>query len=260
MKTLLLLICFLLTSTFLYSQTKKYEAAPGKVVGIWPHNNRFTSIEKLAELKNRWGFEHLLVAAIYGKKEIELANKAGFGSSNIMLQIYLPDFVADKENILTKIRECGKIGAYYFDEPISRKHSIMDFLFLLKFLADEGYYPLGKYVVSEINEYRANTIAFLVDDILYSGYGGVENQASGRKKSWTEWKQVLGDKLSMVWISSLLDSSDYKSLFKAAKELGMRGVWFYQLEPLDTDKECDDANFEKFCEAAVEFGFLEVIK
>jgi hypothetical protein len=245
-------------ASFSYGQTKKYIPVQGKVIGIWPHNNRFTSVEKLAELKNRWGFEHLLVAAIYGKKEIELAYKAGFESTNIMLQIYLPDYSANKEKVLNVIRESGKIGAYYFDEPISRKHSIIDFLKLIKILADEGFYPHGKFVVSEINEYRAKSIEFLVDDILYSGYGGVENQAFGRKKSWTEWKQVLSSKMKMVWISSLEDSSDYKSLFKAAKELGMHGVWFYQLEPLHSDKECDDSNFEKFCEAAVEFGFLEV--
>ncbi len=256
-KTFILILCLMIAS-FSYGQTKKYIPVQGKVIGIWPHNNRFTSVEKLAELKYRWGFEHLLVAAIYGKKEIELAYKAGFESTNIMLQIFLPDYSANREKVLNAIRESGKIGAYYFDEPISRKHSIIDFLKLIKILSDEGFYPHGKFVVSEINEYRAKSIEFLVDDILYSGYGGVENQAFGRKKSWTEWKQVLGNKLNMVWISSLEDSSDYRSLFKAVKELGMHGVWFYQLEPLDSDKECDDSNFEKFCEAAVEFGFLEV--
>lgn len=256
-KSFLIILCLLLT-TFIFGQSKKYVPAEGKVMGIWPHNNRFVSADKLAELKNRWGFNNLLVAAIYGKNEIQLANHAGYESSNIMFQIYLPDLIADREKTLATIKGCGKIGGYYFDEPISRKQSLPDFLWLLKWLAEEGYYPHGQYILSEINEFRAKQIDFLVDEVMYSGYGAREKQGLDQQKTWIEWQKLLGNKLSMVWISSLEDSDHYRTLFKAAKELGMRGVWFYQLEPLDADKECGDDNFEKFCEAAVEFGFMEV--
>ncbi len=241
-----------------FAQQIQYEAAEGKITGIWPHNNRFISVDKLAELKNRWGFEKLLVAAIYGKKEFEMANKAGFESSDICFQIYLPDLQTNREKTLNTIRELGRIGGYYFDEPISRKQSLPDFLWLLKHLSENGYYPDAQFIVSEINEHRAKKIEFLVDEIMYSGYGEKQNQGSDQNKTWTEWQRLLGSKFSMVWISSLEDADHYKTLFKSAKELGMRGVWLYQLEPLDADKECDDANFEKFCEAAVEFGFMKV--
>lgn len=244
----------------LLAQQKQYEAADGKIIGIWPHNNRFTSVEKLAELKTRWGFDRLLIAAIYGKKEFDLSNKAGFKSSDISFQIYLPDLQTNREKILSTIIDCGKIGAYYFDEPISRKQSLPDFLWLLKHLSEEGFYPHAQFIMSEINEYRAKQVEFLVDEIMYSGYGAKQNQGSDQNKTWTEWQKLLGNKFSMVWISSLEDEDHYRTLFQSAKALGMRGVWFYQLEPLDADKECDDSNFEKFCEAAVEFGFMKVKK
>lgn len=257
-KFILLVLCLLLISTHTEAQNKKYEPVEGKIIGIWPHNNRFTDTAKLAELKNRWGFENLLIAAIYGKQEVEMANKAGFESANISLQIYLPDLQTNKEKTVNNLKECGKIGGYYFDEPISRKQSLPDFLWLLKVLSEEGYYPHAQFVMSEINEYRAKQVDFLVDEIMYSGYGSKENLGLDQQKSWKEWQSLLGSKFSMVWISSLEDADHYRTLFKAAKELCMRGAWFYQLEPLDVDKECDDSNFEKFCEAAVEFGFMKV--
>lgn len=258
-KFIFLIACTLLVTSYTCAQSKKYEPVDGKIIGIWPHNNRFTSVDKLAELKNRWGFENLLIAAIYGKKEVEMANKAGFESSKISLQIYLPDLKTNREKTINNLRECGKIAAYYFDEPISRKQSLPDFLWLLKVLSEEGYYPHAQFVVSEINEHRAKHVDFLVDEIMYSGYGSRENLGVDQQKTWKEWQSLLGRKFSMVWISSLEDADHYRELFKAAKELGMRGAWFYQLEPLDADKECDDSNFEKFCEAAVEFGFMKTI-
>lgn len=255
-KFLILFIFILALNSF--AQTKQYVAVEGKEIGIWPHNNRFTSVEKLAELRTRWGFEKLLIAAIYGKTEFDMANKAGFKSSEINFQIYMPDLQTNKEKILSTIIECGKIGAYYFDEPISRKQSLPDFLWLLKHLSEEGFYPHAQFIMSEINEYRAKHVEFLVDEIMYSGYGAKQNQGLDQQKTWTEWQRLLGNKFSMVWISSLEDVDHYRTLFQSAKALGMRGVWFYQLEPLDADKECDNSNFEKFCEAAVEFGFMKV--
>jgi hypothetical protein len=260
LRAIIPLLLFLLTLfNQNFAQSKKYIPADGKVIGIWPHNNRLASAEKLSELKNRWGFNSLLIAAIYGKKEFEMADNAGFESAKILYQIYLPDIQTNRVKVLNSIKEIGKIGGYYFDEPISRKQSLPDFLWLLKVLSEEGFYPHAQFVMSEINEYRAKQVDFLVDEIMYSGYGTKENLGLDQQKTWIEWKKVLGSKLSMIWISSLEDSDHYRTLFKAAQELEMRGVWFYQLEPLNSDKECDDANFEKFCEAAVEFGFMKVL-
>ena len=51
---------------------KRYEAAEGKIVGIWLHNDRLKSPERLKELKDRRGFNYILLAAIYGEKEKSL--------------------------------------------------------------------------------------------------------------------------------------------------------------------------------------------
>ncbi len=253
-----LLFLFLATSICL-AQTNRYEPADGITIGIWPHNNRLKSLPKLKELKERWGFQHLLIAAIYGKKEVLLAKSAGFDSLHIKKQIYLPDLKDRCEWTINNIKETGKIGAYYFDEPISREHSIVDFLNLLTFLSNQGLYPHAKFVVSEINEYRAQRTVSVVDEIMYSGYGAKNKKGADQIKSWIEWKNLLGNKFISLWIGAHEDSDEYRELLKAAKEQNYKSIWFYQLEPIEPENEIDDSNFLKFCEAAVEFGFMKRI-
>lgn len=237
----------------------RYEAADGKIMAIWPHNNRFKSVEKLRELKERWGFNYLLIAAIYGEKEKEMAKEAGFDSLHIAFQVYLPDMTNNSDAFISNIKSLGKIYAYYFDEPVSRKHSYMDFLRLIKFLSDNGYYPHAKFLISELDERKGAQVLNLVDEVLYSGYGGIDKGGLDQVKTWNEWRAFLGEKFASSWIGAHEDFNEYPVLFKAAKDLNFNGVWFYQLEPLDEDKETDDENFKKFCEAAVEFGFMKPI-
>jgi len=266
MKGKLLAICLTFTIIVLnYSslnsqslQCKKYEAVEGKIVGIWPHNDRLKSTERLEELKERWGFNYILLAAIYGEKEKSLANYAGYDSLHIMHQIYLPDLINKKESVLHNIKNVGKIWAYYFDEPISREHSYIQFLDLIKDLSNSGFYPHAKFIVSELDEKKAARLLRISDGIMYSGYGNKEAMGLDQVKTWTEWKQYLGEKFSLIWISSDQDSNEYLTLFKAAHDLGFNAVWFYALEPIGDGEEINDSNYKKFCDAAVEYGFMKV--
>ncbi len=240
------------------TSNKRYEAVEGKIVGIWPHNDRIKSPERLKELKDRWGFNYILLAAVYGEKEKSLANYAGFDSLHIMHQIYLPDLINDKELVIRNIKNVGKIWAYYFDEPISREHSYIQFLNLIKDLSNNGFYPHAKFIVSELDENKAARLLRISDAIMYSGYGNRAEMGLDQVKTWKEWKEYLGEKFSLTWISSDQDSSEYRTLFKAARDLGFNAVWFYALEPISEGEEVNDSNYEKFCEAAVEYGFMKL--
>ena len=256
---LLIIIVLVYTSTKAQSlQNKSYEAVNGKIVGIWPHNDRLKSPERLKELKERWGFNYFLLAAIYGEKEKSLVNTAGFDSIHIMYQIYLPDMINDKESVIRNIKNIGKIWAYYFDEPISRGQSYIQFLQLITYLSNSGFYPNAKFIVSEIDERKASRLLRIADGIMYSGYGYKEEMGLDQVKTWTEWKEYLGDKFSLTWISSDQDSNEYRTLFKAARDLGFSAIWFYALEPIREGEEVKDSNYEKFCEAAVEYGFMKL--
>jgi len=237
---------------------KKYETVEDKIVGIWPHNDRLESSERLRELKDRWGFNYLLLAAVYGEKERSLANIAGFDSLHLMHQIYLPDLVNDKELVMRNIKNIGKIWAYYFDEPISREHSYLQFLNLITELSNNGFFPHAKFIVSELDEKKAARLLRIADGIMYSGYGNKEDMGLDQVKTWTEWKEYLGEKFSLIWISSDQDLNEYRTLFKAARDLGFNDVWFYALEPIGEGEEVNDSNYAKFCEAAVEYGFMKL--
>jgi hypothetical protein len=253
------LLLFIFSAALLSAQSetgKVYRAAEGKGIGIWPHNDRFKSVEKLEELRNRWGFNYLLMAAIYDTKEKKLLKDAGFDSLHIAYQIYIPDLIGMKESFYGKLEEIGKIWAYYFDEPISREHSYGEFLNLIVFLSNSGLYPHAKFIASELDERKAVTISLLMDDITYSGYGSREKLGSDQIKSWSEWRNYIGAKFGMPWISADQDSNEYRTLLKSAQEMKFNFVWFYALEPLPENMEVSDRNYEKFCEAAVEFGFM----
>lgn len=257
----LIFIIITLAYTTLHAQSisgKRYEAAEDKIVGIWPHNDRIKSPERLKELKDRWGFNYILLAAVYGKKEKLLVNNAGFDSLHIMHQIYLPDLINNKEFVIRNIKNIGKIWAYYFDEPISREQSYIQFLLLITELSNSGLYPHAKFIVSELDEKKAARVLRIADGIMYSGYGNKEEMGLDQVKTWTEWKEYLGEKFSLTWISSDQDSGEYRTLLKAARDLGFNSIWFYALEPINKGEEVNDSNYEKFCEAAVEYGFMKV--
>ncbi len=234
-----------------------YRVVEGKSVGIWPHNDRFKSLENIRELKQKWGFNYFLLAAIYSEKEKEMAVAAGFDADHIAFQIYMPDVNSPQIYFKEKLEKLGKIWGYYFDEPISREHSYKDFLNLLAVMSDNGLYPYSKLIISELDEKKALKVSPFVDDVTYSGYGNHEKLGLDQAESWSTWKNFVGSKFGMPWISADADSNEYRTLFKAAKDLGFNFVWLYALEPLEENREVSDLNYEKFCEAAVEYGFMK---
>jgi hypothetical protein len=246
-------------SNFTAQSVKKcYETTEGKIVGIWPHNDRFKSVDMMKELKERWGFNYILLAEIYGVKEKIFASDAGFDSLHLMHQIILPNSDSQKERLYERISQLGKVWAYYFDEPISREQSYIQFLHFVTDLSNRGFYPYAKFIVSELDEKKAARFLRISDGIMYSGYGNKEAMGLDQVKTWMEWKQYLGENFSAVWISSDQDSNEYRTLLKAARDLKFNAVWFYALEPIGNGEEVSDNNYENFCEAAVEYGFMKV--
>jgi hypothetical protein len=255
----LLLAIFLMQLNIL-AQVHKYEPIEGKLMGIWPHENRLRSTQKLNQLKNDFGFNYLLVAAPYGDVWYDSIKNSDYDSDHIVKQIYFPDYL-NRENWFWKnIYSLGNVYAYYFDEPISRKFSFTGITKLITIFSEKGLYPKSKFFLGEINEYRAKKLERLVDIISYTGYGTKGKNGEDQVNSWIKWKNFLGDKFSMLWIAAHEDSTHFRTLFKAAKELGYNSIWFYQYEPLETDKEISEKVIYDFCEAAVEFGFMRYKK
>lgn len=239
---------------------KSYSAVEGKIIGIWPHENKNNSVEKLRALRENWGFNYILIAAPYGEPFYTNAKKAGFDSTSIMKQIFLNDMINRREWFWKNIESLGKVWAYYFDEPISREYPYKVIMKLISELSEKRLYPTAKLVVGELDERKAVRFLSTTDAIMYSGYGERKDLGVDQIQTWHDWREYLGEKFSMLWISSNEDSLEYKTLFKAARDLGINSVWLYQYEPMESDRETGDLNLEKFCEAAVENGFMRINK
>ena len=253
--------CFLfLFAANIYSQQEliKYEPVEGNIIGIWPHENKLRSPEKLNELKDRFGFNYILVAAPYGEEWLTSVRKSKYDFDHVMKQLYYGDLVNRPEWFWKNVEATGKVWAYFFDEPISRDFPIIKILNLFTELSSKSYYPSAQFIMSEINEKKAKKLSRLVDVISYSGYGDKSKLGRDQIQSWIEWKDYLGEKFSMLWIAAHEDSSEFRTLLKAAKEQGYKNIWLYQYEPLEAEKEIGDEIIQRFCEAAVEYGFMKL--
>lgn len=253
---LFLIIISISGSTLSQNLPKVYEVVEGKIVGIWPHTNKFYSQQQLERLKNYFGFNYLLVAAPYGEEVYKNVKAAGYDSLHIMKQIYIPDYVTRNEWFWNNINSLGKVWAYYFDEPLSRNFSFITLTKILINLNEKQLYPKSGYVISELDEKKAARFLRLTSSIMYSGYGDKKKLGTDQVKTWNEWGDYLGPTFSMLWIGAHEDSAEYSTLLNAAKDLKFDSIWLYQYEPLDKDKEIGDDNIIKFCEAAANAGFL----
>jgi hypothetical protein len=262
MKTYLLPLALLFLAIQSAAQQKTQILSPvdGKIVGIWPHENKLRSADKLRELREKYGFSYLLIAAPYGDQFYENVRNSGYDADHIMKQIYYPDLANRPDWFWKNIGSLGRVWAYYIDEPVSRGFPYTAVLKLFSDLCDKGFYPAAKFVVGELDEKKAERFLNTADAVMYSGYGSRDKLGTDQVQSWHDWNQYLGPKFSMIWISSDDDSLEYRTLLKAAEDQGINAVWFYQYEPLDSGKETGNENLQRFCDAAVEFGFLRLNK
>jgi len=233
---------------YVYNWYKYYEPVEGKIVGIWPHENRWTDIEKLKELKYRWGFNYIFFHTGLGQNKFNMAKQIGYTPlTNIMTNVDYAD----------QYEECW---AYYFDEPADRSipfntvQTVKDWI--------KSYFPNAPFVISgyKRNSDLINYTNLLADKVLFSSYIhwwkflGIWTSwptNTDQRDDWTDMKNLFGNKFSMTWVSTNNDLSEYGQLLGHAQNLGLAGIWLYGLE-----QEADDNNLNSFCNAAVNCGFL----
>ena len=105
---------------------------------------------------------------------------------------------------------------------------------------------------------KAARLLRVADGIMYSGYGNKEAMGLDQVKTWTEWKQYLGEIFSLTWISSDQDSNEYRTLLKA------RGIWdlmqfgFMLLNRFVKVKKSATVIMKIFAKPLVEYGFMKI--
>jgi hypothetical protein len=240
---------------YVYSWYEYYEPVQGKIVGIWPHTNNWNNIQKLKDLKYRWGFYYITFWSPLGHDKFNMLKQAGYSPLNSIMRVLQTD---DYLNT-TQYDECW---AYYLDEPADRKipfNTVMNMKIWLK-----SNFPNIPFIISgyKRNSDLINYTNLLADKVLFSAYIHWRKFLwfwvswpinTDQRDDWTDMKNLFGNKFSMTWISAYSDLSEYYQLLGHAQNLGLEGVWLYEFSE---GSEVDDNNINTFCNAAVKSGFL----
>lgn len=238
---------------YVYNWYKYYEPIEGKIVGILPHENKWNDIEKLKELKYRWGFNYIIFWTGLGHDKFNMAKQVGYLPSLSIMRIVEPVDYLDA----VQYDECW---AYYLDEPADRNVPFNTVQTMKAWL--KTCFPNASFIISgyKRNFNLINYTNLLSDKVLFSSYIHWRNILgvwiswpvdTDQRSDWTDMKNLFGNKFSMTWTSANSDLSEYNQLLGHALNLGLEGVWLYSL-----GQEADDNNFNSFCVAAVNSGFL----
>jgi hypothetical protein len=241
--------------TYQYNWYKYYIPVPGKILGTFPHENRWGDIQKFKELKYRWGFNYILFGIGNGNDRLSMVKQVGYTpSTNILMSV--------EANYYQPAIQYDECWGYYIDEPADRLipfntvQSMRDYL--------KSNFPNSLFVISgyKRNSDLIDYTNLLADKVLFSSYVHWWEFLGfwiswpvdpDQRDDWTDMKNLFGSKFSMTWMSANQDMSAYNSLLGHARNLGLEGVWLYQ-DPVGT--EVDDGNLTAFCDAAVSSGFL----
>jgi len=247
-----------LTGQTIYEEkwTKYYEPIENKIMGIWPHNNRFTDVSKLKELKYRWGFNHILLARSLGLEYYNKIIEAGFDSTKIMKQI-------KQDTYLENIESLPQMSAYFIDEPSELGENFTVWNIITDWIKDkhpDSKIVLGGYKRNNTFKDYVNTMA---DNVMFTSYKhwweflGIWTswpENLDQRSDWTDMQNIFGNKFSFSWVGAHKDLSEYDDLLGKAKNIQLSGVYLYQLEPFEN--EVDNNNLEKFSNAASNHGYL----
>ncbi len=241
--------------TYVYSWYKYYEPVEGKIVGIWPHENKWNDIQKLKDLKYRWGFNYILFWTGLGHDKFNMAKEAGYNPSTNIMRIVETNNYLDTKNY-------DACWAYYFDEPADRKipfYTVQSIKIWLKNNFKNSLFITSGY---KRNSDLINYTNLIADKVLFSSYIHWRKFLglwiswpvnTDQRSDWTDMKNLFHNKFSMTWVSAYKDLSEYSQLLGYAKNLGLQGIWLYQY---NIGAEADDNNINSLCNAAVNNGFL----
>lgn len=243
-------------TTYIYSWYKYYEPVDGKIIGIWPHKNRW-NFQKLKELKYRWGFNYITFwPLLYGRDKFDTLKQLGYNPlTNMMMILQIGNF-----QDAAKYENCW---GYFLDEPSDRRipfHSVQNMRTWLK-----KKFPTGLFIISgyKRNSDFINYTNSFADIVTFSAYIHWRKVLgiwiswpinTDQRSDWTDMKNLFGNKFSMTWVSANNDLSEYSRLLGHAKNLDLKGVWLYQWSD---GPEADDNNINSFCNAAASNGFLK---
>lgn len=206
---------------------------------------------EISKLKNKYGFNYILFASNYDLNKFNVVLNSGYSKDKIMVQI-LP------ENYQNKMAQFGSVYAYYLDESYERNLSMAGMREAINSNAPGSKLIISGYRRTEGQVYYAS----FSDGILFSAYNHWWSCGLGawcswpvdpdQRPDWTDMKNIYGNKSFMNWVGTHKDLSEYPQLLGHSSNLGLPGIWLYQLQEVDNSED----NILNFCYNAWANGYL----
>jgi hypothetical protein len=244
----------------------RFEAVPGKVIGVWPD---VWTVERLTELRTRYGFNYVIARAL--REQYDPAIQAGFPPANIMVRFWY--------GYATTAVDSFDSPNYYVDEAVEHNcagepsadpvHNPTELAAIRDYI--HTHRPNAKFISGGYKRCsHFQILASYVDKIMYTsymnwtefsipvcnpnlGWGDAWERpwltgGSDQSPSWTHMKNSFGAKFTMTWIRGRED--EYSALIPLANSLGLEGLWLFHNEPIDTTLLLN------FCNAAWQNGWM----
>ncbi|MGE5500181.1 MAG: hypothetical protein ACM3Q2_19070 [Syntrophothermus sp.] len=256
-----------------------YEPKPGKILGIW---NLVLTQNELNLLKTKYGYSGLLITDLttYAlAKDIIHYNPENF-MVNIRCEIV---GCTEWKTAIDKM----PAGSYYVGESVEhgcfgnsrRMYNPGDFIEIKNYLNSNNRSSSLLITDGYKRCMHLQTIAIYSDKMMYSSYknwnywSGINcpntNMSWGltsesaylpgsfdQRDSWTEMRNIFGNKFSRTWINSN-EISEFLDLFGHARNLGIDQVWVYNFLDENGNSSYRSDQYSSISQAAYINGYLK---
>ncbi|MCX7875359.1 MAG: hypothetical protein N2321_04220 [Melioribacteraceae bacterium] len=207
----------------------KYQPFNG-TIGIRPHDDWQENALVLNELKNRFGFQKLIV------KEMSIPQaKQVYPSNEIIIAITELSYFYSIMNLYSS----NDFSTCYIDEP-QLNNGIEFTRQILSQYGNQWRNKFGPILLGERTIELADEFDDLVDKLTSTIYSHYEyytpysicktcyfQYPSDQGPKWVDWKNHYGNKFNFVWISDNKDEDEYDALTSRAKNMGL-DIFLYQ--------------------------------
>ncbi|MBI3125140.1 MAG: hypothetical protein HYZ10_12125 [Ignavibacteriales bacterium] len=221
-----------------------YEAASGKIVGIWPTEERWGNVDRIKQLKDAFGFNYIFINFGYS-----LTNclSAGYSYENML------GGGLNVSGGYNDINSYPALWGYYSDEPISAQNGNTTQVAVFSSYF-QNYFPNSRIIMGENIVSNASEIAPYVTDITCTRYNDYPFNQTDQRPLWQSFQNSFSGKFSMVWIGAHVDYGTYGELIGWAKYHGLNSIWLYQYQ--DGTDSYSTNNLDSFAFNAWMHGYL----
>ena len=235
-----------------------YEAASGKVIGIWAEDDTYSqNTYKLDVYHDTLGYNYIFTHEGY----LNTVISAGFDRDHVLLGGLSCDYQYTEQ----LVQNTKPVWAYYLDEQGQKFtcQPLESWFHDFRYYLDNNGCSGIKIITGESAPDEFDCYDQYVNTIMCTKYC-LDLEAIcyfyDQRGRWTDFRNSWGSKFNMTWISSRLDNEEFDNLIGHAYNLGLDGVWLFQADDTQASAETERSRIETFSLYAWKWGFLRRVE